>query len=243
MKERKRLGGYKIREQSTGNFIIEGTGEPVVCGEDAGSTEMKQIIGQRIRELRRARHLTQSELASHAELKISQASLAAYETGAREPGMGTIAALASFFRVSTDFLFGLTLERGAVADPSLSFSEKAAGFLHNADGDLWHTVDAMLSADAAAGFLEALRSYVLACHPAPEDLAGLLPVADHINEGADAEQVALEMLTGYKKKLLDQSLAVLCEELVQTAGCGGLDVSTEISKGGARNGNSGKTGK
>lgn len=69
-------------------------------------------------------------------------------------------------------------------------------------------------------------------------LAELLPMADHINRSASADRVALEMLTSYKRKLLDRALDELCEELT---GASGLSTSTKPTKGGERHGNSSKT--
>ena len=100
------------------------------------------------------------------------------------------------------------------------------------------TISSVLSASAAAEFFEDLRAYVMACCPAPEDLAELLPMADHLNRDAGADRVALDMLTSYKRKLLDRALDELCEELARAAGTGG---SSEITKGGTHCGNSSKT--
>ena len=195
--------------------------------------ELKKIIGQKIRELRKARGLTQAALAAFPELGISQASLAAYEIGAREPSMETIAAIAHFFHVTIDSLFDET-ERPEGA----GLSDRALDFLAICDAELLATVDAVLSSEAATGFFEDLRAYVIACCPDPEDLAELLPMADHLNRDAGADRVALDMLTSYKRKLLDRALDELCEELTRAAGPGG---SSEITKGGTHYGNSSKT--
>lgn len=59
-------------------------------------------FGERLRELRVARGLTQMELA--VEVGISRSHLASMETGADPPGREILHALASFFSVSMDFL-------------------------------------------------------------------------------------------------------------------------------------------
>lgn len=69
---------------------------------------MAHIIGNRIRQLRKAKGMTQQQLAAVERLKTSQASLAAYETGAREPSADTINRLTDYFGVTTDDLFGRT---------------------------------------------------------------------------------------------------------------------------------------
>ena len=174
--------------------------------------ELKKIIGQKIRELRKARGLTQAELAAFPELGISQASLAAYEIGAREPSMETIAAIAHFFHVTIDSLFGET-ERPQGA----GLSDRALGFLAVCDADLLATVDAVLAADAATSFFEELRAYVLSRDSRPEDLVDLLPMAARLGRGPAAERAALELLADYKKRLLDQELRGLCDELALKA--------------------------
>lgn len=59
-------------------------------------------FGQRLRDMRTARGLTQSELA--AVIGISRSHIAAMETGADPPGREILHALATFFSVSMDFL-------------------------------------------------------------------------------------------------------------------------------------------
>lgn len=174
--------------------------------------ELKKVIGQKIRELRKARGLTQAELAAFPELGISQASLAAYEIGAREPSMETIAAIAHFFHVTIDSLFDET-ERPEGA----GLSGKALDFLAICDAELLATVDAVLSSEAATGFFEELRSYVLSSQAVPEDLVDLLPMASRLGRGPKAERAALEMIADYKKRLLDQELRGLCDELALKA--------------------------
>lgn len=109
-------------ERQLNNGEIDDDGEPVEISDEP---ELKQSIGRKIRELRKARHMTQSELAARPELPISQASLAAYETGAREPGMEMIAAFARFFHVSIDYLFGMTPDQEQVGDSAIRLSENA----------------------------------------------------------------------------------------------------------------------
>jgi transcriptional regulator with XRE-family HTH domain len=60
--------------------------------------------GDRIALLRERSTLTQEELAN--KLGISRASLSHYETSRREPDYDTINKIASFFKVSVDYLLG-----------------------------------------------------------------------------------------------------------------------------------------
>lgn len=59
-------------------------------------------FGQRLRDLRIARGLTQEELG--AEIGTSRSHIAGMETAADPPGRETLHALATFFAVSMDFL-------------------------------------------------------------------------------------------------------------------------------------------
>ncbi|AMP20690.1 hypothetical protein AZF37_05405 [endosymbiont 'TC1' of Trimyema compressum] len=54
------------------------------------------------------KNLTQKELASI--FNLSQSSIALYEKGIRMPDFKTLAAYASYFNVSTDYLLGLSCE-------------------------------------------------------------------------------------------------------------------------------------
>ena len=59
-------------------------------------------MGERVRDLRLARNLTQMELA--VEAGVSRAHVAKIEGGARPPGRDTLHAIAQFLGVSMDFL-------------------------------------------------------------------------------------------------------------------------------------------
>lgn len=65
---------------------------------------MKNKIGKRIKELRKASGMTQSELA--ARLGVSASAVGMYEQGRREPDSDTILKLCSVFDVSGDYLLG-----------------------------------------------------------------------------------------------------------------------------------------
>lgn len=60
---------------------------------------------KRLRELRRAKGLTQKDLAEYLGISIAGYSL--YELGQREPGINILKKLAEFYHVSTDELLGL----------------------------------------------------------------------------------------------------------------------------------------
>jgi transcriptional regulator with XRE-family HTH domain len=73
--------------------------------------------GDRIALLRDKQALTQEDLAN--KLGISRAALSHYETSRREPDYNTISKIASFFRVSIDYLLGRTNEPDSILDQEI----------------------------------------------------------------------------------------------------------------------------
>lgn len=60
------------------------------------------MLGNRLKELRLNKNLTQSELSSR--LNISQITYSQYERGKREPSIETLIKLAELYLVSMDYL-------------------------------------------------------------------------------------------------------------------------------------------
>jgi len=58
----------------------------------------------RLKELRRAKDITQEELAK--QMQLSPSTIGMYETGRREPDFETLQKFADFFHVSTDYILG-----------------------------------------------------------------------------------------------------------------------------------------
>lgn len=67
---------------------------------------MPKVIFVNLRELRKARHMTQVRLA--LELNMSQNTISRYETGEREPCLSDLIRIADYFNVSIDYLLGRT---------------------------------------------------------------------------------------------------------------------------------------
>ena len=63
------------------------------------------ILGQRLKELRAEKKLTQKEVAEY--LRISSVTYLRYEKAQREPSLELLAELAVFVGVSTDYLLCL----------------------------------------------------------------------------------------------------------------------------------------
>lgn len=64
------------------------------------------ILGKKIKELRKESNYTQRALA--LKLCIGYSTLAMYETGQRDPDTAMLVRIATFFKVSTDYLLGLS---------------------------------------------------------------------------------------------------------------------------------------
>lgn len=66
-------------------------------------------LSERMRALRKEQGLKQEDAARL--LDISMSAYCRYEQGKREPAASTLAAIADFYRVSTDYLLGRTDRR------------------------------------------------------------------------------------------------------------------------------------
>lgn len=60
----------------------------------------------RLKELRKARRITQLKLAM--DLNLTQNTVSRYETGEREPGIAELVRLADYFHISVDYLLERT---------------------------------------------------------------------------------------------------------------------------------------
>ncbi|MDE6676740.1 MAG: helix-turn-helix domain-containing protein [Clostridia bacterium] len=64
------------------------------------------LFNDRLKELRKEKGLSQTELAK--ELEVSQRSVSSWETGFREPDFETLEKIAKYFNVTSDYLLGLS---------------------------------------------------------------------------------------------------------------------------------------
>jgi len=74
------------------------------CPMCHGTGKLEAHYGDRIKELRGARNISQDELAQH--LGYSRGSIANIETGRQTVDPLILVALANYFDVSTDYLLG-----------------------------------------------------------------------------------------------------------------------------------------
>ena len=84
---------------------------------------MSRVILVRLKELRKARRITQLKLAM--DLNLTQNTVSRYETGEREPGIAELVRIADYFHISVDYL----LERTDNPDMNLFHRERAGGAL------------------------------------------------------------------------------------------------------------------
>ena len=78
----------------------------IVYNYDEGSDSM---FGNNLKTVRKARRLTQRELASL--VGVSKTTISGWETGANLPAVGTLILLAKTLHTSIDYLLGLTTNR------------------------------------------------------------------------------------------------------------------------------------
>ena len=68
---------------------------------------MNNIFGERLKELREEKKLSQAGLSLELGLKISSSAISFYEIGKREPSLSAAIEFAKYFGVSLDYLAGL----------------------------------------------------------------------------------------------------------------------------------------
>lgn len=66
---------------------------------------MNSIFGQKLKELRNEKDLTQLQLAEI--FNVSKTTICQWETSKQEPDFDKLTAISKFFGVSTDYLLGL----------------------------------------------------------------------------------------------------------------------------------------
>ena len=69
--------------------------------------ESKNKFSKRLKELRKEKKLTQTELSIKLNYKIAQSSIALWESNKRVPNLDAVIILAQFFGVSLDYIAGL----------------------------------------------------------------------------------------------------------------------------------------
>lgn len=69
-------------------------------------------FGNRLKNLRLRKHMTQSDLAER--LGVTKSVISAYETGLRMPSYDILIKISRIFRVTTDYLLGLESDRKSV---------------------------------------------------------------------------------------------------------------------------------
>ncbi len=67
---------------------------------------MSRVIYVRLKELRRARRITQLKMAM--DLHMSQNTISRYENNEREPGIRELIQIADYFNISIDYLLERT---------------------------------------------------------------------------------------------------------------------------------------
>ena len=69
-----------------------------------------KVFGERLKQLRINRNMTQEELGFIFEPNLSQSTIGTYERGARQPSLENLVLISQYFNVTTDYLLGITDE-------------------------------------------------------------------------------------------------------------------------------------
>lgn len=69
-----------------------------------------KVFGERLKDLRVKRNLTQDEFGLIFEPPLAQSTCGTYERGVRQPSLENLVVIANYFNVTTDYLLGLTDE-------------------------------------------------------------------------------------------------------------------------------------
>lgn len=68
------------------------------------------MLGNKIKELRRQKKLTQAQLAE--KLNVTRSAVALWEIDNTDPDLENVIAIADFFDITTDYLLGVTDDAG-----------------------------------------------------------------------------------------------------------------------------------
>ena len=71
---------------------------------------MMKVFGERLKQLRINRNMTQDEFGLIFEPPLAQSTVGTYERGVRQPSLENLVVIANYFKVSTDYLLGITDE-------------------------------------------------------------------------------------------------------------------------------------
>ena len=80
------------------------------------------MFANRLKKLRKENKITQKELASN--INVSPSTIGLYEQGRRAPDNETLAEIADYFEVTTDYLLGRTNQKYFKSEDTISFHTK-----------------------------------------------------------------------------------------------------------------------
>lgn len=69
-----------------------------------------KVFGERLKQLRVNRHMTQDELGEIFNPPLAQSTIGTYERGVRQPSLENLVVISQYFNVTTDYLLGITDE-------------------------------------------------------------------------------------------------------------------------------------
>lgn len=107
------------------------------------------VFGERLRQLRGNMSIDElvNKLNDNYESTISKSMISRYENGESDPKMSTIRIIADYFKVSADYLTGMTDEKIKIFQPELTAKDK-----RNIQKDLQKMIKSLDSKNSFAAF-------------------------------------------------------------------------------------------
>lgn len=85
------------------------------------------MIGEKIKELRKSRKMSQGDLGDL--IGVSKMSISYYENGKKPPGRETLEKIAEYFNVSIDYLLGRSSEKHLTEDQDRTITEETRNII------------------------------------------------------------------------------------------------------------------
>lgn len=173
--------------------------------ENEPESSVTRKFGNRLRELRVSEGITQFQMA--VILDTSKSNISKYEAGTVEPGMEKINEIARFFKVTTDYLFGMAKGGNTMLGKRINELRRASGMTQEELGKKLGVIKQTVSSwenDSSEPN-----------HAATIALAKLFGVTTDYLLGAEGDAMGTEENTNEVAKRIGRNLKVLRESTTQ----------------------------
>jgi len=162
-----------------------------------------------LKRLRTDKDMTQTDLAD--ALALSKQAVSNYETGQRAPDLKTLIEIASYFKVSTDFLLGLAdyhkPEFKVIAEKT-GLSKQSVEVLAALDDDCKDSVNLLISSPEFLNLINLLSAYAIANLTNKAFIDKSQKYVDFCKKQAELGKPVQEM-EGFLEELLTEATTIL----------------------------------